>query len=157
MDFLLPTVFQDIWDVQMVRWEEMVVLAQTLQRCAVQSGMPQGMLCRAVQELCKCLAPLLKKGDLLNLTILDVMEKDPVTPHVPTERASSPEKISEPREEEQIDLPAPNKQPASEPEKPACSGELALAQRILPLAPPVFTGSWSDDSVPPLRGIGLVS
>ena len=85
----------------------MVALAQAFQRCAVQAGMPPGMLCRAVQELYTCLAPLLKKGDLLDLTMLHVVGKDHVTP-VPAERASSLEKKSQPREQEPIDLPAPN-------------------------------------------------
>ena len=39
--------------------------------------------------------------------MLDVVEKDPMTPAVPTERASSWEKKSEHREEEPTDLPAP--------------------------------------------------
>ena len=70
--------------------------------------------------------PSAQKGNLLNLTVLDVAEKDPVTPPIPTERASSPEKKSEPREEEPTDLPAPNGWQASEPEGAICSGELAL-------------------------------
>ena len=66
------------------------------------------MLWRAVQELCRCLAPLLEKGDLLDLTMLDVVQKDPVIPLIPTERVSSPEKKSETREEEPINLPGPD-------------------------------------------------
>ena len=89
----------------------MLALAWALQRCTVQSGMPPGMLCGAVQELCRFLTPLLKKGDLLSFTILDVVEKDPITLPVLTERVLSPE----PREEEPINLPAPNEPPASEP------------------------------------------
>ena len=46
--------------------------------------------------------------------MLDVAEKDPVAPHVPKERASSPGKKAEPREEEPINLPGPDDQPASE-------------------------------------------
>ena len=84
------------------------------------------MLCRRPHELYRCLAPLLKKGNLLDLTILYVTEKDTVTPPVTTERTSSPDKKAEPREEEPINLPGPDKQPASEPEEAASSGELAL-------------------------------
>ena len=73
-----------IQDVQMVRPEEMVALAWALQRCAICSGTPPGMLCGAVQELCRCLAPLLQRGNLLDLTMLDVAEKNLVTPPIPT-------------------------------------------------------------------------
>ena len=111
-----------------------MVLAQALQPCTIQSRMPQGLLCRAVQELHRCLTPLLEKGDLLNNTMLDVVEKDTVTPPVPAERVSSLEKKSEPREEELTNLPDPNEQQDSEPEGAAHSGELALVQRRLPLA-----------------------
>ena len=70
----------------------------------------------------------------MNLTILDVAEKNPVTHPVPTERASSLEKKSEPREEEPINLPAHNEEPPSEPKEAAHSGELSLMQRRLPPA-----------------------
>ena len=99
------------------------------------------MLCGAVQELCRCLAPLLQKGDLLDISILDVVEKDPVTPYIPTKRALSLEQKSGPLEEEPSALPAPNIQEALEPEGAAHPGELALMQRRLPLAPPGFTSS----------------
>ena len=62
-----------------------VVLAQALQWCAIHSGRPPRMLCRTVQELCKCLAPLFKRGNLLDVTMLDVVEKDPMTPPIPTD------------------------------------------------------------------------
>ena len=104
----------------------MEVLVQALQWCAPQSVTPPGTLCRTVQELCRCLAPLLKRGNLLDITTLDIVEKNPVTPPVPTERASSPEKKSEPWEEEPTDLAAPNRQQASDPEGAACLGELAI-------------------------------
>ena len=57
-DFLPPlTEFQGIWDIQMVRWEEMVVLVWAPQLCTIQSRMPPGVLCRAVQEFhMSCLA-----------------------------------------------------------------------------------------------------
>ena len=93
--------------------------------------------------------PLLEKGNLMILTMLDVVEKGPVTPLIPTEIASSPEEKSEPREEEPTNLPAPNGQQASEPEGAASSGKLALVQRWLQLVPPGFTGSWADKSGQP--------
>ena len=115
-DFLPQTEFQGMWDVRMVRWKETVVLALVLQRCAIWSGMPLGVLCRAVQELHRCLTPVLESGNLLDLTMLDVVEKNPMTPPVPTERASSPE----PREEEPIGLPTPAKLPTLEPKEVSC-------------------------------------
>ena len=113
---------------------KMVTLAQALQQCTIQSWMPPGMLCRAVQELLRCIALLHEKGDLLDITKLDVVEKDPVTPSIPTERASSPEQKSGPLEEEPTALPAPIIQEASEHEGAACPGKLALVlRRSLPV------------------------
>ena len=54
-----------------------VALAMALQRCTTCSKMPPGMLCIAVQELCRCLDPLLDRGDL---DMLDMVRKDPLTP-----------------------------------------------------------------------------
>ena len=122
----------------------MVALAMALQRCAIQSGMLPGVLCRAVQELCRYLAPLLEKGDLLDPAMLDVVKKDPMTP-APAERASSPR----PRVEEPISVPGPNEPPTSEPKEAGYSEELALVQRRRPLEPPGFTHSWADESGPP--------
>ena len=55
------------------------------------------------KELHSCLAPLVKKGNLLDLAMLDVAKKDPMAPPVPREGASSPE----PRAEEPISLLPP--------------------------------------------------
>ena len=106
----------------------MVVLALTLQKCTIQYGMPPGVLCGVVQELCRYLSSLVEKGDLLDLTMLDMEKKDSMAPPVPIEGASSPE----PRVKEPISLPA---------KKAAHSGELALVQR--------FTCSWVGESIPP--------
>ena len=93
-------------------------------------------------------SPLLhESGNLLDLTMLDVV-KDPITPAVPAERASSPET----REEEPTGLPTPSESPTSQSEVAAHSGELVLMWRRLPPAPPVFTGSWADESNLPPRG-----
>ena len=110
------------------------------QRCAVHSGMPPGVLCRAVQQLHRCLSPLLEKGNLLDLEMLDVARKDPMTP-APAERASS----LRPRVEEPVGVPTPNELSALEPEEAAQSEDLALVQRRL-LAPPGFTLSWVNKS-----------
>ena len=114
----------------------------------MQSGIPSGVMCRAVQELCRCLSPLLEKGDLLDVSMWDVAEKNPVTPLVPTERASSLEQKPGPLEVEPTALPAPNIQEALEPEGAACPGELAFVWRRLPPKPPGFTGSRVDESGP---------
>ena len=126
----------------------MVALVQALQWCAIQSGTPPGVLCGSVQELCRCLAPLLKRGNLLDITMLNVVEKDPVTLPIPTERASSLERKPEPQEEEPTALPTPDRQETSEPEGAACLGELATVQRQFPSAPPGLTRSWVDKSDP---------
>ena len=47
--------------------DETMELAMALQRCTVCSGMPMGMLCRAVKELCRCFIPMIVSGDLVNL------------------------------------------------------------------------------------------
>ena len=90
-------------------------------------------------------------GDLLDPTVLDMENKDPVTP-APAGRAPSPE----PREEEPISLLAPNELPTSEPKEAAHSEELAPVQRRLSLASPwvyPFMGSQVQPTL--FRGCGL--
>ena len=58
------------------KWERKKQLV--LQSCAVRSGTPTRVLCRAVQEICQCLALLLEGDSLLSLEMLDVAEEDPV-------------------------------------------------------------------------------
>ena len=99
----------------------MVALVMALQRFAVHSRMPPGVLCGAVQELCRCLAPLLERGDLLDLDMLNVARKDPMTP-APAERALS----LRPRAEELIGVPAPSMPTALEPEKATQPEEFTL-------------------------------
>ena len=85
---------------------------------------------------------------MLNISVLDVAEKDPVTLSIHTERTSLLEQRLGPLEEEPTALPAPNIQEALEPEGAAHPGELALVWRRWPPAPPGFTGSWVDESGP---------
>ena len=94
-DYLPPKDFQGIQDYQEVWCEEMVALAMALQRCAICSGLPPGMLCRAVQELCWCLTPVIESGNLIDFEMLDVARRDPMastsagsTP-LPTPRVSN--------------------------------------------------------------------
>ena len=54
-------------------------LAQALQWCAVESGAPPEVLCKAIQDLCRCLVPLMERGNLLHLSILEVMEEEAMT------------------------------------------------------------------------------
>ena len=56
-----------------------------LQRNAIWSKMPPGVLCWVVQELHSCLAPLLEEVNLLDLEMMDMAKKDPVAPPVPME------------------------------------------------------------------------
>ena len=114
-----------------------------LQRCAIQSGMPTGVLCGAVQELCRCLTPLLQRGNLLDLEMLDIMRKDSVTP-APTQRASS----LRPRVEEPISVPTPMSCPLWSPRRLLTQKKMALMQRKRPPAPPWFTLSLEDTALP---------
>ena len=65
-----PKDFHGTHNYQEVRKEEMIALAVALQSCVVQLGMPPGVLCGVVQELCQCLAPLLEGDGLPNLETL---------------------------------------------------------------------------------------
>ena len=85
-DYLTPKDFKVTQDYQEVWCEEMVVLTLALQRCAVHSRTPPGVICWAVQDLCKCLAPMVESGDQIDLEMLDVVKRDPVVP-ASTERS----------------------------------------------------------------------
>ena len=54
-DYLPLKDFKGTQDYQEVWHKETVALSMALQRCTVPSRMPLVMLCRAVQELCRCL------------------------------------------------------------------------------------------------------
>ena len=103
--------------------------------------MPHGVLCRVVQEFCRCFTPLVKQSNLLDLEMLDMPKKDSMAPPVPTEGTLS----SEPRAEEPIGLLVLDELTPLEPKEAAHSKELALVQRR-PLALPGFTLSWTDKS-----------
>ena len=47
-------------------------------------------------------SPLLEESNLLDVSLLDMLEKNPVTPSIPTERASSPEQRSGPWRKSQL-------------------------------------------------------
>ena len=51
-----------------------------LQRCTIHSRMLPGVLCGAVQELCKCLSPVLESGNQFEFKMWDVVRKDVVAP-----------------------------------------------------------------------------
>ena len=51
-------------------------------------GMPPGELCRAMQELHECLAPVVEGGDEFDLQMLNMAERKPETP-TSAERALS--------------------------------------------------------------------
>ena len=93
-----------------------------------------GVLCRVVQELCQCLAPLIEEGCLLRLEMLDVAEKDPVAPTP----APAPSSLTPNPEEEQVTL-TPNESCTSEPEGAAfLEGELTLVWGQYPTRLPGF-------------------
>ena len=88
--------------------------------------------------------PLLERGDLLDLDMLDVVRKDPMT-SAPAEKASS----LRPRVEKPISVSGSSKPTTLEPEEAAQPEEFALVLRSRPLAPLGFTLSWVDESLPP--------
>ena len=99
-----------------------------LQSCAIQLGMPPGVLCRGMQKVCQCLAPLIEEGCLLKLEMLDVAEKDPVAP-TPASAPSSPP----PDPEEEKVIPTLEESCTLEPEEAAClDGGLTLIQGQYP-------------------------
>ena len=122
-----PADFRETWDYWVVWVEKTVALAKALQRCTVHSRMPLGVLLRAVQELHKCLAPMVENGDQFDLKMLDIGERDPESP-TSAERALS---VTPEREEA------------------TSSEELALVPRWGTPLPPKFTLSWMDESSPP--------
>ena len=91
--------------------------------------MPPGMLCRAVQELCRCLALLIESGNQVDLEMLDVARMDPTAP-TSTDRAPLPT----PRVEQLIGVHTPSDPPAFEPEEVVQPKEMTLVRRR-PLAP----------------------
>ena len=75
-----------------------------LQRCAVHSGTPLGMLCRAVQELHRCLTSVIESGDLINLKDVRCGLKDPMAP---ASKGRAP--LLTPRVEPPVSVPTPSK------------------------------------------------
>ena len=69
----------------------MIALAIVLQRCAIHAGASPNEFCRVVQELCKCLGPVVEEGDLFNMEteLLEGARNGPMAP-TSSERALSP-------------------------------------------------------------------
>ena len=66
-EYLAPKDHRIMWDYQEVWREEMVVLAIVLQKCANHARASPNVFCRAAQEFCKCLAPVIEEADLFNM------------------------------------------------------------------------------------------
>ena len=60
---------------------------------------PPGILCGTVQDLCRSLKPLIKRDGLLDASMLEIAEKEPVTSPTPIEEAMLLEKDPEPQKE----------------------------------------------------------
>ena len=125
----------------MVWAEETEALAKALQRCAVHSGMPLGVPCTAVQELCGCLTSMIQSGNMVDLEMLDVAEKDPVAP---ASEGGAPSPM--PRAEPPVSVTTPGELIALEPEEAAPWKELTLVPRQRPPPPPGFSLQWADES-----------
>ena len=119
-----------------------VALAIVLQRCAIHAGASPNTFCRAVQELCKCLAPVVKGGDLFNMEVEILGEARKGLVALSSRNALSPM----PGVKETINTPSPNPPPASKPEEAESPEELALVPRRQPLPPPGFAPLGMDDS-----------
>ena len=65
----------------------MVGLVRALQWCAEWSGVSPGILCSAVQDLCRCLEPLMERDDLFDASMLEVVGEESVTSLTPMEEA----------------------------------------------------------------------
>ena len=89
-----------------------------------------GVLCGAVQELCKCLTPIVESGNQFDLEMMDVVKKDPMVP-----ASAEGAQLSKPRAEELPIVTAPSKPTASEPEEAAQSEEFAIVPRKRPPLP----------------------
>ena len=101
-----------------------------------------GVLFGVVQELCQCLVPLLKVGNLLNHEMLHIAKRDPVAP-TPTSASPSPE----PKEEKQSALQVPKEPCTSEPEEAAhLVGGLDLVWRRFPSVPLGFDYSHANQT-----------
>ena len=89
LDFLplSSPMIQGPWDIHIVRRDETVALAWTLQWWAIQSGSPLGILCGRVQDLHRCLMPLIEKDYLIDTSMLEVVEAEPMTSLNPVQEA----------------------------------------------------------------------
>ena len=66
-------------DIQAVRCDKTVALLWTLWLCAILSGIPLGILCGAVQDLHRCLIPLIERDNLLDVSMLEAVEEELAT------------------------------------------------------------------------------
>ena len=128
----------------MVCAEQTVAMTKALQRCAVCSGMSLGVLCKAVQELHECLTSVIQNGNLVDLRILNMAEKDPVAP-APPQRTPS----LMPRVEPLVSVTTPSELSTSELEEAAPLEELTLVPRWRPLPPPGFPSHGHMSLTPP--------
>ena len=137
--YLVPKDAGITWDYWEVWREETVVLAIVFQRCVIHAGASPYVFCRAVQELCKCLIPMVEEGNLFNMEtqIWEGVRKDPMAP---TSSKRAPSLM--PRVEEPTSTPAPNPPLVSEPEGAASPEELALGAKKVAAATPRFSLGW---------------
>ena len=86
-DFILEGKVQGTRDIWEVRKEQTVALAKALQCCAEQLGSPPSTMCGEVQDLWRCLLPLIQldEEDILEASLLKSVEDEPVASLTPTE------------------------------------------------------------------------
>ena len=110
-DYLPSKDFKGTQDYWVMQYKEMVALVMALQRCTIHSRTPPGILCKEVQELCRCLASVIKSGNLVDLGMLDVARRDPVAPVF---KEGVPSLM--PGVEPPVSVPIPSEPTTSEPE-----------------------------------------
>ena len=99
-EYLGPKDPQLTQDYQEVQQEKTITLAIVLQWCTMWARAPQGIFCWAVQELYKCLVPLVEEDDWFHMEkeIQEGFRKDPMVATTPTgvpilEKAPSPKGV----------------------------------------------------------------
>ena len=77
-NFLPHSDFCGMRDFRETQWEETMVLAWALQHCVEKLGVPSGVLCDAVDDLQRCMAPLmcLKGDDIFEASLLGATDNE---------------------------------------------------------------------------------
>ena len=94
---------RDFWA---VRQKKTLALAQVLQTCTEESGFPTGVLCESVQELQKCMAPLmaLSSDEIVKFSLLRPTGEEHGASPTPEEEAARLGEVELPQVPEQLEV-----------------------------------------------------